>query len=194
MQAVRNFIVPLLLSFYSQDQIESEWRDIEAVFKTVFAMVERAQDTALQPLKDRRQDVEEEAKGLKDELQEEINRLEKTISELDSISVFEDHILFLQVGGHFPNFPLLYAGLTRILFFNGLTDAQPCSFSSSLSQSYPSPNDIDSIRDRTEIEFDTSLSFGTMRKNTTKLLEEIQQELEKLTFIGESLFWISSPF
>lgn len=78
--------------------------------------MERAQDRALQPLKDRRQDVEKEAKGLKDELQEEINRLEKTISELDSISMLEDHILFLQVLGHFPHSPLLYAGLTRILF------------------------------------------------------------------------------
>lgn len=86
------------------------------MFKSVFAIVERAQDRALQPLKDRRQDVEKEAKGLKDELQEEINRLEKTISELDSISMLEDHIFFLQVGGHFPHFPLLYAGRTRILF------------------------------------------------------------------------------
>lgn len=73
----------------------------------MFAIVERAQDRALQPLKDRRQDVEKEAKGLKDKLQEEINRLEKTISELDSISMLEDHILFLQVGGHFLHFPLV---------------------------------------------------------------------------------------
>lgn len=86
------------------------------MFKSVFAIVEGAQDRALQPLKDRRQDVEKEAKGLKDELQEEINRLEKAISKLDSISMLEDHILFLQVGGHFPHFPLLYAGLTGILF------------------------------------------------------------------------------
>lgn len=67
------------------------------MFKSVFAIVERAQERALQPLKDRRQDVEKEAKGLRDELQEEINRLEKTVSELDSISMLEDHILFLKV-------------------------------------------------------------------------------------------------
>lgn len=67
------------------------------MFKSVFAIVERAQERALQPLKDRRQDVEKEAKGLRDELQEEINRLEETVSELDSISMLEDHILFLKV-------------------------------------------------------------------------------------------------
>lgn len=37
------------------------------------------------------------------------------------------------------------------------------------------------------MELDTSLSFGTMRKVTAGLLEEIQLELEKLTAIGESL-------
>lgn len=39
----------------------------------------------------------------------------------------------------------------------------------------------------TEIELDTSLSFGTMRKVTAGLLEGVQQELEKLTATGESL-------
>lgn len=87
------------LFFRSQEQIDSEWRDVEAVFRSVIAMVEKAQEKALQPLKDRRQDMEKEAKGITDELQEEVNKLEKTISELHSIAMFEDHVLCLQVGG-----------------------------------------------------------------------------------------------
>lgn len=45
---------------------------------------------------------------------------------------------------------------------------------------------MDDTEDWREIEFDTSLSFGTMRKTTTCLVEQIQQELEKLTATGES--------
>ncbi|KAE8279366.1 Zinc-binding protein A33 [Larimichthys crocea] len=70
--------------------------------------------------------------------------LEKNISDLEKISVLEDHILFLQ--------------------------------------SYPSLQDVN-IKDWTKVEFDTSLAFGTMRKTTTTLLEQIQQKLEKLTSI-----------
>lgn len=91
----------LLQSFdiflHFQDQLENEWWDIEGVFTAVIAIVEEAHARALQPLKDRRQVVEKEAKELKDELEAEINRLKKTISELDDISALEDHILFLQV-------------------------------------------------------------------------------------------------
>lgn len=76
--------------------------DVETVLAAVIALVETAQAKVLQPLKDRRQAVEQEAKHLTDELQAEINRFEKTISELDDISALEDHILFLQVRGkHF---------------------------------------------------------------------------------------------
>ncbi|KAG7234251.1 hypothetical protein INR49_005459, partial [Caranx melampygus] len=50
-------------------------------------------------------------------------------------------------------------------------------------QSYPSLQDLDDIKDWAEIELDTSLSFGTMRKITIQTLEQIQQELEKLTSI-----------
>lgn len=89
-----------LLFSHFQDQIENEWCNIEAVFTAVIAIVETAQARALQPLKDRKQTVEKEAKDLTGELQAEINRLEKTISELDDISALEDHILFLQVRGN----------------------------------------------------------------------------------------------
>lgn len=62
-------------------------------------MVKKTQERALQPLKDRRQDVEKEAKNITDKLQEEVSRLEKTISELHSMTLLEDHVLCLQVGG-----------------------------------------------------------------------------------------------
>ncbi|XP_041635343.1 E3 ubiquitin-protein ligase TRIM39-like [Cheilinus undulatus] len=48
-------------------------------------------------------------------------------------------------------------------------------------QKYPSLQDLSNITDCPEVELDTSLSFGTMRKITTAMMESIQQELEKLT-------------
>ncbi|XP_028260905.1 uncharacterized protein LOC114435432 [Parambassis ranga] len=50
-------------------------------------------------------------------------------------------------------------------------------------QNYPSLQDLDNIKDWVEVELDKSLSFGTMRKTTTKMVEKIQQELEKLSSI-----------
>ncbi|TWW63498.1 E3 ubiquitin-protein ligase TRIM39-like isoform X1 [Takifugu flavidus] len=124
------------------DQIENEWSDIKSVFKAVIGLVLVAQSKVFQPLKERKENVEREAKGLTDGLQAEISRLEKTISELNDFSALEDHIFFLQ--------------------------------------SYPSVNDMVDFKDCCETELDTSLSFGTMRKLTTTLLEEIQKELDKL--------------
>ncbi|XP_039997503.1 uncharacterized protein LOC120797724 [Xiphias gladius] len=126
-----------------KDQLENDWCDIEAVFTAVIAIVEEAQAKALQPLKDRRQVIEKEAKDLKKDLEAEISRFKTTISELDDISTLEDHIHFLQ--------------------------------------SYPTLQDLDDIKDWAEVEFNTSLSFGTMRKTTAIMMEQIQQELEKLT-------------
>nr|XP_046235836.1 E3 ubiquitin-protein ligase TRIM39-like [Scatophagus argus] len=125
------------------NQVESEWGDIEAVFTALIDIVERAKTRVLQPLKDRRQAVEKQAKDLTDELEAEIKMLEKNIADLTDISELEDHILFLQ--------------------------------------SYPSLQDMDNIKDWTEVEFDTKLSFGSMRTTVTTMLEEIKQELEKLT-------------
>lgn len=88
-------------SLHFQDQIENEWSDISSVFKAVIGLVLVANGKVFQPLKERRQNVEREAKGLTDGLQAEISRLEKTISELDDICALEDHIFFLQVGGIF---------------------------------------------------------------------------------------------
>ncbi|KAF1380786.1 hypothetical protein PFLUV_G00167600 [Perca fluviatilis] len=128
-----------------KDQLENEWWDIENVFTAVIAIVEEAHAAAHKPVQDRREVVEKEAKDIQLKLEAEINRLEKTISELDNIAALDDHILFLQ--------------------------------------SYPSLQDPNNLKDSTEVELDTSLSFGTMRKTTTTMLEQIQQKLENLTSI-----------
>ncbi|XP_051799753.1 E3 ubiquitin-protein ligase TRIM21-like isoform X2 [Acanthochromis polyacanthus] len=125
-----------------KEVLDNEWWDIEGVFTAVIAIMEEAHARTLQPLKDRRQVLEKEAKNLKDELEAEISKLEMTISELDDISALEDHILSLQ--------------------------------------RYPSLQDPNNMKDWTEVELDTSLSFGTMRKTTAAMMEKIQQELEKL--------------
>lgn len=44
---------------------------------------------------------------------------------------------------------------------------------------------MENLRDSSENEFDTSLSFGTMRETTTSLLEGIQEELDKLAVTGK---------
>lgn len=46
---------------------------------------------------------------------------------------------------------------------------------------------MEDLSDSCENEFDTSLSFGTMRKATKSLLEGIQEELDKLTATGKIL-------
>lgn len=43
------------------------------------------------------------------------------------------------------------------------------------------------FKDCCETELDTTLSFGTMRKLTTTLLEEIQKKLEELAATGKIL-------
>ncbi|CAN9509686.1 unnamed protein product [Ophioblennius macclurei] len=50
-------------------------------------------------------------------------------------------------------------------------------------QLYPSCQDKSSSKDWTDVKLDTSLSFGNMRKTTAKMMEKIQEELEKLTTI-----------
>ncbi|KAM4714667.1 uncharacterized protein FYW61_019600 [Anableps anableps] len=48
---------------------------------------------------------------------------------------------------------------------------------------YPSLSVQDDMKDWTYIELDTTLSFGSMRKTTTTMTENIQQQLEKLATI-----------
>ncbi|KAM3590085.1 uncharacterized protein V6R79_003541 [Siganus canaliculatus] len=124
-----------------QDQIDNEYWDIEAVFSSVVSIAESAQASALQPLTDRRKAVETDAEEIIDALQDEITTHNKTISELDRLSVLEDHVLFLQ--------------------------------------SYPSLQDVHTTK-WIKRQLDTSLLFGTLRKTATTMLEQIQQQLEKL--------------
>lgn len=92
-----NSQIDIPVSFHFQDQLDIEWWDIDNVFHAVMDIVEEARARALKPITDRRQVLQKEANGLKHELEAEINNLETAISELDNISVLEDHILFLQV-------------------------------------------------------------------------------------------------
>ncbi|KAL6118382.1 uncharacterized protein ACO6RY_03191 [Pungitius sinensis] len=126
-----------------KDQLESEWWDIDNVFTAVAAIVEEARAAALRPVESRRDEVLKEAKGIKEKLEAEIHSLETTISELDDLSVLEDHVLFLQ--------------------------------------RYPALPNPDGIVDSKMVELDASLLFGTLRKITTTMLEQIQQKLEELT-------------
>lgn len=41
------------------------------------------------------------------------------------------------------------------------------------------------MKDWTKVELNTSLSFGSMRKTTEALIEKFQQELDRLSSIGE---------
>ncbi|KAL3046174.1 hypothetical protein OYC64_004227 [Pagothenia borchgrevinki] len=54
-------------------------------------------------------------------------------------------------------------------------------------QSYPSLQDLDfkdlDFKYSMKVELDTSVSFGTMRKTTIAMLEQVQQQLDKLTSI-----------
>uniref|UniRef100_A0A8C6WGU6 Uncharacterized protein n=1 Tax=Neogobius melanostomus TaxID=47308 RepID=A0A8C6WGU6_9GOBI len=128
-----------------KDQLDAEWWDIEAVFNGIIAVVEAAQARALSPVEQRRKRLENEAEELSKLLQAEADALETTISELNHISAFEDHILFLQ--------------------------------------KYPSLKEPSDTKDWAAVELDTSLCFGSMRKVTTTMARQIQEETEKLTAI-----------
>uniref|UniRef100_A0A3P9ID02 TRIM8/14/16/25/29/45/65 coiled-coil region domain-containing protein n=1 Tax=Oryzias latipes TaxID=8090 RepID=A0A3P9ID02_ORYLA len=52
-------------------------------------------------------------------------------------------------------------------------------------QRYPSLSNQDDMKDWTKVELNTSLSFGSMRKTTEALIEKFQQELDRLSSIGE---------
>ncbi|KAJ0006628.1 hypothetical protein NQD34_013901 [Periophthalmus magnuspinnatus] len=79
-----------------KDLLDAEWWDIDAVFSAALAALEAAQANALRPVEERRQRLTQEATDLCETLQTEVTALEMTISELNHISAFEDHVLFLQ--------------------------------------------------------------------------------------------------
>lgn len=57
-------------------------------------------------------------------------------------------------------------------------------------QNYPS-FDLD-IRNLADIEFDTLMMFSSMRKNTAIMMQQIQEELEKLTSVGNNSLMLDS--
>ncbi|XP_054914441.1 E3 ubiquitin-protein ligase TRIM38-like [Poeciliopsis prolifica] len=128
-----------------EELVTKEWWDIDALFRAVVDVVKAAKAEALNPLEDKLRFLDKESKNLKDELEDEINKLETTISKLDDISALEDHVLFLQ--------------------------------------RYPSVSVQDVKKDWKNIELDTTLSFGSMRETATTMIENIQQQLEKLAAI-----------
>ncbi|XP_047241037.1 E3 ubiquitin-protein ligase TRIM21-like [Girardinichthys multiradiatus] len=50
-------------------------------------------------------------------------------------------------------------------------------------QRYPLPSVQDDMKDWTDVQLDTTLSFGSMRETTTTMVKNIQQQLEKLDAI-----------
>ncbi|GAA6222708.1 E3 ubiquitin-protein ligase TRIM39-like isoform X1 [Lates japonicus] len=62
-----------------------------------------------------------------------------------------------------------------------LDDISPLEDHIHFLQSYPSLQDLDDVNNWAEVKFDTSLSFGTMRKITAIMMEQIQKKLEELT-------------
>lgn len=53
-------------------------------------------------------------------------------------------------------------------------------------QRYPSLSLQEKTKDWADVELDTTLSFGVMRETITTMIEQMQQELEKLASIGRS--------
>ncbi|XP_026183496.1 E3 ubiquitin-protein ligase TRIM21-like isoform X2 [Mastacembelus armatus] len=115
--------------------LDAEWLEINNVFSEVMKAVEDARQKALQPLEERRRKVKKEAQGLIQDLKREIDKLTKTINELDQNP-----------------------------------DLQVCPATG-----------LDESKDWKNISVDTSFSFGTLRTTTSAMMEQIQQELEKLS-------------
>ncbi|XP_078131785.1 uncharacterized protein LOC144534033 [Sander vitreus] len=63
--------------------LDAEWLEINNVFSEVMRVVENTRQKALQPLDERRKRVKREAQDLVQKLQNEIDKLKKTIDELD---------------------------------------------------------------------------------------------------------------
>ncbi|KAJ8261578.1 hypothetical protein GJAV_G00155920 [Gymnothorax javanicus] len=76
--------------------IDQQKEDIEIVFRKAVARVEEAESELLQPLIDRRREVQREAEHITLKLESEISQLQQRITDVHQIANQEDHILFLQ--------------------------------------------------------------------------------------------------
>ncbi|KAM9827420.1 E3 ubiquitin-protein ligase TRIM21-like [Neosynchiropus ocellatus] len=81
---------------FCKNALEEEWFDVEGIFTATLDSVEQTQKTVLQPMTDRRQVLEKEAKAITDDFEADICRLEKAITDLDKVYSLEDPIQFLQ--------------------------------------------------------------------------------------------------
>ena len=82
---------------FFQDDLRSEWMDIDGILSSLISYVGNATRHALLPIDERSRAVERRAEELKEQLNNEIGELRKNISDLRRISDTEDHIYFLQV-------------------------------------------------------------------------------------------------
>ncbi|XP_066518401.1 E3 ubiquitin-protein ligase TRIM39-like [Hoplias malabaricus] len=82
--------------------IDREQEEIKKVFLAVKEVVQRAEEEALRPLKEKKRRVQSEEKQLKEELQREIGHYSQGIDKLKKLSQEEDHILFIQ---SYPSVP-----------------------------------------------------------------------------------------
>ncbi|KAG5846249.1 hypothetical protein ANANG_G00147790 [Anguilla anguilla] len=80
----------------STGHIDRQKEEVQAVFGEVLARVREAEAQLLQPLMEKRREVQREAKQVTQEMEAEIFELEQKISHLDDSASHEDHILFLQ--------------------------------------------------------------------------------------------------
>ncbi|XP_076018618.1 uncharacterized protein LOC143010264 isoform X3 [Genypterus blacodes] len=107
--------------------LDREWLEINSVFSDAMKVMEEAREKALQPLEERKAKAKKEARELMQQLQEEIDKLTKAISNSDT------------------NFQVSPSLMTAT--------------------------------------FDTSCSFGTLRVTTSTMMEQIEQNLEKLSSV-----------
>ncbi|KAL3046170.1 hypothetical protein OYC64_004224 [Pagothenia borchgrevinki] len=117
--------------------LDAEWLEINSVFSEVMRVVEDSRKKALQPLEERRQRVSREGLDHVKKLQNEIDKIRKTIDELDK---------------------------------NADLQALPKTF-------------LDESRDWKNVTVDTSFSFGSLRTTISSMMEQIHQELEKLSSV-----------
>ncbi|KAM8880708.1 E3 ubiquitin-protein ligase TRIM21-like isoform 1-T2 [Synchiropus picturatus] len=81
---------------FCKNALEEEFFDVEGVFTATLDCVEQTQKKVLQPMVDRRQVLEKEAKAITDDFEADICRLEKAMTDLDKVYSLEDPIHFLQ--------------------------------------------------------------------------------------------------
>ncbi|XP_033961642.1 uncharacterized protein [Pseudochaenichthys georgianus] len=117
--------------------LDAEWLEINSVFSEVMKVVEDSRKKALQPLEERRQRVSRAGKDQVKKLQNEIDKIRKTIDELDKNADLQ--------------------GLPK--------------------------TGLDESRDWKHLTVDTSFSFGSLRATTSSMMEQIHQQLEKLSSV-----------